>query len=157
MKDSWINNLENAYYGWKPKFSSYYLQGVSRPFVKNLRAGRGYLNKHISYKNVQAEMQRWGRRGCCWVRQINMLWWLESSFSTWISSNMCYYTNAKLAYMHFTYGVAKGNEVPAQRMYMDSFGVVGEWIVLYFRARYRHWNILQISCSGRSSITHSRG
>ena len=32
------------------------IQGGPKIYVKNLKVGRGDLNKHISYRNVRAEM-----------------------------------------------------------------------------------------------------
>lgn len=78
------------------------LYGVSKLLnVRNEKTSRLDLNKQISHRGVDAEVQVWGNRGHCWVWRMKTLHWLESSLPVPISSNMCRYTNAELADMHF--------------------------------------------------------
>lgn len=49
------------------------IQGGSKLCFSNIKAGRGDLNKQISYRNVDAESLHWGNRMCWWVWQFDNL------------------------------------------------------------------------------------
>lgn len=47
---------------------------------KKVKADRGVLNNQISYRNMNAEMQRLGSRVRCEILWINLVHSLESTF-----------------------------------------------------------------------------
>lgn len=64
---------------------------------------------------------------------MNGLCQLESSFLAQIMSRMHRYTNAKLADMHFMHGLAQGNGLSTQPIYMEKFPCRICWIPEHWR------------------------
>lgn len=75
------------------KYFKFSVGSVYRTICKK---GKRDLCTEISYRNVGAKMQHCRRRGCCWVRQMKVLHWLEPSLPAEITNNMHHYSSTEL-------------------------------------------------------------